>query len=157
MKLEKVFRIGFGQRQSRFLAHWATMAIKEKIVMKCEEAGVLLLFQNSPYRSRRCSSCGYVNEKNRKGKIFRCLNPGCGNTDDADINAAKNHEDELPDLWRHPWLSKLSRGEGFYWKPEGLFNSLGEELTVHSHENRNKEDSDSSLGNQKLSKATNVI
>jgi putative transposase len=43
------------------------------------------------YTSQRCHACGFITEGNRESQaIFRCKNPGCGNTDHADVNAAKN-------------------------------------------------------------------
>ncbi|WP_432029633.1 RNA-guided endonuclease InsQ/TnpB family protein [Streptomyces sp. 1222.5] len=43
------------------------------------------------YTSQRCHACGFVTEGNRESQaVFVCKNPGCGNTDHADVNAAKN-------------------------------------------------------------------
>ncbi|MER6474649.1 RNA-guided endonuclease InsQ/TnpB family protein, partial [Streptomyces collinus] len=43
------------------------------------------------YTSQRCHACGFVTEGNRESQaVFVCKNPGCGNTDHADLNAAKN-------------------------------------------------------------------
>ena len=57
----------------------------------CEDCGASLLLQTNAYRSQHCSSCGFVHKLNRKKgtKQFICLN--CGNTIDADLNAALNH------------------------------------------------------------------
>ena len=44
----------------------------------------------TPYQSQKCSVCGHVHKKNRKGEAFLCLN--CGHTDNADKNAAINHK-----------------------------------------------------------------
>lgn len=46
---------------------------------------------NPAYTSQRCHACGFVTEGNRESQaVFVCKNPGCGNTDHADVNAAKN-------------------------------------------------------------------
>ncbi|MEU1406417.1 transposase [Streptomyces sp. NPDC005728] len=43
------------------------------------------------YTSQRCHACGLVTEGNRESQsVFVCKNPGCGNIDHADVNAAKN-------------------------------------------------------------------
>ncbi|MFF3460767.1 zinc ribbon domain-containing protein [Streptomyces sp. NPDC002730] len=40
---------------------------------------------------QRCHACGFVTEGSRESQaVLRCKNPGCGNTDHADVNAAKN-------------------------------------------------------------------
>ena len=49
---------------------------------------------------------------------------------DADINAAKNHEIELPAIPHSTEFSKLAKSEGFYWLPNGLFSMDGSELRV---------------------------
>lgn len=49
---------------------------------------------------------------------------------DADINAAKNHEIELPAISRSTELSKLAKDEGFFWLPDGLFSMDGSVLRV---------------------------
>jgi putative transposase len=46
---------------------------------------------NPAYTSQRCHACGFITEGNRESQaVFVCKNPGCGNTDHADVNAAKN-------------------------------------------------------------------
>ncbi|MGC4986627.1 RNA-guided endonuclease InsQ/TnpB family protein [Streptomyces sp. DT193] len=53
--------------------------------------GTALVKVNPAYTSQRCHACGFVTEGNRESQaIFVCKNPGCGNTDHADVNAAKN-------------------------------------------------------------------
>lgn len=109
---------------------------KEGKNMSCENCdepyGVLVILQDSAYRSQRCSHCGLVRRANRKGKRYTCK--GCGHSIDADINAAKNHEQ---DLYYLGWVlrrfikdAKLNLGQGFYWRENGIFSITGEELTV---------------------------
>ncbi|MGW0994155.1 RNA-guided endonuclease InsQ/TnpB family protein [Streptomyces sp. NPDC002520] len=53
--------------------------------------GTTVLKVNPAYTSQRCHACGFVTEGNRESQaVFRCKHPGCGNTDHADVNAAKN-------------------------------------------------------------------
>ena len=53
--------------------------------------GTHVMKVNPAYTSQRCRACGFVTEGNRESQsVFVCKNPGCGNTDHADVNAAKN-------------------------------------------------------------------
>ncbi|MER6074187.1 transposase [Streptomyces sp. NPDC001817] len=53
--------------------------------------GTTLVKVNPAYTSQRCHACGFVTEGNRESQsVFVCKNPGCGNVDHADVNAAKN-------------------------------------------------------------------
>jgi hypothetical protein len=49
---------------------------------------------------------------------------------DADLNAAINHEHELPKIPYNLRKLRKNRGKGFYWKPEGFFEVTGEEIRV---------------------------
>lgn len=128
IKLEKVVNINFGKRTNRKIQAWTNTLIRDKIKSKAHEQDVLVTEQDCTYRSQRCSSCGNVRKANRKSKIYKCKN--CNHVIDADLNAAKNHEICLPDL---PWdlrSQKLNLGNGFFWKPNGIFTFDGVELRV---------------------------
>jgi len=127
INLEKVVNIRYKKRSSRILSHWTNTLIRDKFVSRCEEAGVQLKLQSSTYRSQRCFNCGWVQKKNRKSKEFCCKQ--CEHHSDADLNAAKNHSIELPDVPFSLRKLKLNR-KGFYWKPEGFFALTGEKITV---------------------------
>jgi len=104
LKLEKIVNINFGKRTSRKMKHWLNTLIVNKTKRICEELGVQVFEQSSAYKSQRCSCCGIVLKKNRKGKEYFCHN--CGNMIDADLNASINHEVNLPDV---PfWLCNLN-------------------------------------------------
>ena len=128
INLEQINNIRFQKRCSREMSHWTHKEIQDKMLSIGEEHGVRVKLQSSMYRSQRCSKCGFVHQKNRKGKVFHCLQ--CKYSEDADYNASCNHEIELPEIPR--WLYKLhlNRGEGFYWKTEGFYSLAGLELTV---------------------------
>ena len=100
------------------MSHWTNTEIRDKMQSYCEENGVHFTEQSCTYRSQRCSCCGIVHKANRKGKIYKCNN--CGNIMDSDINAAKNHEYDLPDI---PYaLRKLGMNKnGFYWLEPGFY------------------------------------
>lgn len=125
--LEHIYDIKRGKRTSRKMSAWCNPLIHNKIAKVLEEVGVQLNLQSSPYRSQRCSGCGIVRKSNRKGKEYKCKE--CNLHLDADLNAALNHEIELPEIrfYFRQYLSKLS---SFYWKPEGLFDNTGQELRV---------------------------
>lgn len=128
IKIEKVVNIFSGKRRSRIMSHWTNTIIRDKIKARAQEEEVLLTEQSSAFRSQRCSSCGFVHSRNRKKKVFTCLS--CGFTIDADINAARNHNVELPNIPFWLCRSGLNKTTGFFWKPEGLFDLVGVELRV---------------------------
>jgi transposase len=127
VNLEHVYDIKRGKRTSRKMSAWSNLLIHNKITKVLEEVGVQLNLQSSPYRSQRCSGCGIVRKANRKGKEYKCKE--CKLHIDADLNAALNHEIDLPEIrfYFRQYLSKLS---SFYWKSEGLFDNTGQELRV---------------------------
>jgi len=49
---------------------------------------------------------------------------------DADLNAAKNHEIELPKIPFEIRGKGYNLGNGFFWNPTGIVSFSGEELTV---------------------------
>ena len=129
INLEEIINIGFRKHTSRLMSHWTNTDIENQITKLCEEKGVLLNLQSSIYRSQRCFICGLVRKSNRLkgGKEFRCK--GCGASCDADFNAARNHSILLPKL--PPGFRSLKLNiKGFLWKPEGIFDLSGKELTV---------------------------
>lgn len=126
--LEKITNINYGRNASRKMKHWSNPEIVTRLAQAAEEFGVRINLQSNAYRSQRCSGCGHVLKKARKGKLYVC--PLCGLVIDADFNAAKNHEAELPAIPRTIEFSRLARTEGFYWLPFGLFRMDGSELRV---------------------------
>jgi putative transposase len=67
---------------------WGEFA--RQVGYKLAWAGGITLFVPPAYTSQKCSACGHVHPDNRKGEVFRCL--ACGQTMDADTNAAINIE-----------------------------------------------------------------
>lgn len=127
INLEHISNFKKGKRTSKVLCAWSNRLIYNKIVRKLEEVGVQLNLQSSPYRSQRCSGCGIVRKTNRKGKEYKCKD--CGLNLDSDLNAALNHEIDLPEI-RYVDSQYLSKLKCFYWKLEGLFDDIGQELKV---------------------------
>lgn len=127
VNLEDVVNINYKKRTSAKLRHWTNTEIRNKLISRCELLGVQVVLQSSVYRSQRCSCCGMVRKANRNKKVYECVH--CGNRLDADLNAALNHEIDLPTIPVSFTKSKLNRA-GFFWKPEGLFSLDGQELRV---------------------------
>lgn len=125
VNLEEIRHITYKSRVSRTMSHWTNTLIRDKLKSSCLEQEVLVREQQSAYRSQRCSQCGLVRKANRRGKRYACK--GCGLEIDADLNAAKNHEQELQylswELRKSIQENRLNYGSGFYWR-------AGEELTV---------------------------
>jgi len=69
------------------LQRWSYVKCLDKLQHMTEEAGVLFTKATPAYTSQKCSCCGVINKSNRQGPIYKCA---CGNTMDADKNAAIN-------------------------------------------------------------------
>ena len=135
VKLEKIWNIGYKNPRTRYLATWQNTLIEDKIQKKCGDEGVRFTLNSCTYRSQRCSipECGYVNKQNRKGKKFVCLH--CGNAMDSDTNGARNNDEpnlpEVPYSLRRLNLNRTK--EGFFWKVDGFFDSVGRSLQSLLH------------------------
>ena len=95
VNLEQVKDLRKGKRTSAILTHWNYALIENKMRDLSETEGFVLQMNSSAYRSQRCSGCGVVRKSNRTGKQYACA---CGTCMDADLNAAKNHEIDLPQI-----------------------------------------------------------
>ena len=63
--------------------------IKQKLQRLQQLYGIEIMEINPAYTSQECSSCGYVDKKNRKDtQEFECR--ACGNKTNAQINGARN-------------------------------------------------------------------
>lgn len=110
--LEDIRLIRKGSNSGSFLSKFEHSLIRSKLNSLCEDCGASLLLSSNPYRSQRCSACGYTHRGNRKKgtKRFICLN--CGNAMDADLNAALNHSINLKPLKR----GEIDNENGEFWK-----------------------------------------
>jgi transposase len=77
-----------GVNHGRIMSSWAYPMIFAKLKRKCEEKNVSISFISPTYTSKRCSNCGWTKDGNRNGLEFSC--DSCGNTMNADLNAAIN-------------------------------------------------------------------
>jgi putative transposase len=110
---ENIKNLRYKKVTSKGLRHWNYKELFDELEHKCEENGVQILKLNPTYTSQRCSTCGWVQKKNRHGKQFKCAS--CGFTADADLNASINISLPLMELTpKQQWSSKANR-TGFYW------------------------------------------
>lgn len=128
IRLEKVRNINHGKRASGLMRAWTNADIQRKVEAVAEERNVSVKLQPSAYRSQRCSACGCVRKANRKGKLYTCKR--CGFVGDADLNAARNHEQSLPYIPDALFRTRRNLGDGFLWLPTGFFDVSGAELAV---------------------------
>lgn len=70
------------------LNQWAFYQLDEYITYKAASEGFEVIKIDPKYTSQGCSVCGYTAKSNRKRHSFTC--GACGNTLNADLNAARN-------------------------------------------------------------------
>jgi IS605 OrfB family transposase len=97
---------------------WAFYQLRQFVAYKAEEAGVVLHLVPAAYTSQMCHRCLHIGS--RQGKRFRCTNPRCLWTGDADYNGAQNIKilGEQVSLPRGPWVHSAWSEE-----PNGLLES----------------------------------
>jgi len=78
-------RITIERRRSN---SWAFHQLRGFIAYKAHDAGLPLVLVNPAYTSQTCHCCLHIGE--RAGKRFRCINPSCLWSGDADLNGATN-------------------------------------------------------------------
>jgi putative transposase len=109
------------RRVSRSLSHWNYGELFEKLDQKLVENCVQINKLSPTYTSQRCSQCGWVRKRNRKGKQFKC--DKCNFCMDSDLNASMNLSLYLKPIGKKERLLHKNR-IGFYW------NVAGQELIV---------------------------
>ncbi|VVM06480.1 zinc ribbon domain-containing protein [Methylacidimicrobium tartarophylax] len=77
------------RRMNSLLHRCGRAVLRSKLADLADRFGVAAVEVNAAYTSQTCSSCGYVDRRNRAGRSrFRCL--WCGKELHADLNAASN-------------------------------------------------------------------
>jgi len=76
------------RRLNRIIQNCGRSIIATKLVSLKEQFGVEASEVAAAYTSQKCSSCGYVDKRNRRGQVFECL--FCGLKLHADVNASRN-------------------------------------------------------------------
>ena len=107
-----------GKNTCRKHKHFNYKLIFEILDSYCRKHGVRVETVEQRYTSQRCSHCGYVRKSNRNGKAYKCKN--CGNTMDADLNAAINISLGLPKLTKKQRKRNLNRS-GFFWANDKVY------------------------------------
>lgn len=76
------------KRMNRLLSNYGKRYITAKLNRFSEEFGIKITYINPAYTSQECSSCGYIEKKNRKSQSeFLCM--CCGLKINADVNAPR--------------------------------------------------------------------
>jgi transposase len=71
------------------LQGWARSYFANRLSQRALESGVYVVWVNPRNTSITCSSCGLIDKQSRVNQFkFECT--GCGNTVNADLNAAFN-------------------------------------------------------------------
>ena len=78
-----------GKKMNRMISNFGKGAVAAKLLDLTDKYGIKVTYINPAYTSQECSSCHYVDKKNRKSQAkFLCLNCGCKKH--ADANASRN-------------------------------------------------------------------
>lgn len=77
---------------AKFIQDCGWRTFRELLEYKCEEKGKnLIVIGRFEPSSKRCNSCGYINQISLSDRIFNCTN--CNKKIDRDFNAAQNIKD----------------------------------------------------------------
>ena len=76
------------KKMNRLLSNFGLGVINTKLQSLKDSLGIKITKVNPAYTSQECSSCGYVDHRNRNNEKFCCKN--CHNKMHADINSTKN-------------------------------------------------------------------
>lgn len=112
IQMEDIKHLKRGRRTTRRLSHWSYRDLFTAIESRAEREGVPVVRVNPAYTSQRCSDCGWVQKRNRKGEQFKCA--ACGFTHNADLNASRNIALDLSVLPRTA-VKRRANLKGFYW------------------------------------------
>lgn len=78
----------FSRRSNRLLSFWHYRRALQWLQQRCEELGVRVEMKDPWKTSQRCSHCGNIDKRSRRGERFQCVS--CGFTLHADENGARN-------------------------------------------------------------------
>lgn len=94
----------FSKKLMRMIRNFGLGQIKQKLKYLNEEYGIIITEINPAYTSQECSSCGYVDHRNRQGDKFKCK--CCGHKSHGDMNSTKTIRRRSTDLRIHKFMSK---------------------------------------------------
>jgi transposase len=90
ISIENIHDMRRYRKCDRVRSHWTYTQIFRRLNMKAESLGVQVTKVDPKNTSRKCSKCGEIDKRSRKGKKFKCTS--CGFELDADLNASRNIE-----------------------------------------------------------------
>jgi IS605 OrfB family transposase len=90
ISIENIKDIRRSKKTDRFRSHWTYTQIFRRLNLKAESLGVQVTKVDPRNTSRKCSKCGEIDKRSRRGKKFKCIL--CGFELDADVNASRNIE-----------------------------------------------------------------
>jgi len=100
----------FSKNFNHAVNSWSFYQLAQMIEYKAKKYGVSLAYVAPQYTSQRCSKCGHIDAKNRKGNLFCCVK--CGIVEDAGANAGFNiaqlHRQGIPQFVKDSDLAKGS-------------------------------------------------
>jgi len=80
----------FSRKVNRLLSFWLYAKVGKRLKQLCEEKGIHISLKSPWKTSQRCSVCGNIDRRNRRGERFLCLR--CDYGTNADYNASRNLE-----------------------------------------------------------------
>ena len=87
---EESNREKFSRIVNKLLSFWLYAKVGKRLMQLCEELGIRISLKSPWKTSQRCSVCGNIDRRNRRGERFLCLR--CGYETNADYNASRNLE-----------------------------------------------------------------
>src|SRR5262249_18478247 len=80
------------RKANRVYSQWSFAELQSLISYKAALAGSLAIKVDADYTSKTCPMCGHTVDENRprKGLLFVCQNPKCGDTLHPDLVGARN-------------------------------------------------------------------
>ena len=86
--LKGITKQRYGKQLNKWLHNWSYFQFENFLNYKCALNHIQVVKVDPRYTSQKCSICGNLDKKSRKGNKFVCTK--CGHTEHSDINAAKN-------------------------------------------------------------------
>ncbi|EDP76043.1 Transposase [Hydrogenivirga sp. 128-5-R1-1] len=82
-------RVKVGKQNRRWIHSWNFAQLQRFIEYKAKAKGIKVVYVDARYTSQKCSKCGHISKKNRKGQAhFVCERSGYQLN--ADLNAGRN-------------------------------------------------------------------
>ena len=76
------------KKSVRELLNWSHFMFQQSLLKKAEERGKKVIIVTEEYTSKTCCNCGWIHQKLKGSKVFKCKE--CGVTIDRDFNGAVN-------------------------------------------------------------------